>query len=125
MYDCVPRKHEEALSQNPNANIRHLLDSLVSALAVCTTAFRSKLFLNTLQHTATPESRRQQLQKMLHSVDVLFIFLLFFQLPQILGHTKACHVMQRQVCIQILLDLTSIVFMNTIENKVPESTVDV
>ena len=36
---------EEALSQNQNADIRHLLDSLVSALALYATAFRCRLSL--------------------------------------------------------------------------------
>jgi len=38
-------KYQEALSYKPNADLRHLLDSLVSALAVYATAFRSKLSL--------------------------------------------------------------------------------
>ena len=37
--------NEEALSQDPNAYIRHLFDSLVSVLAVYATAFRSELSL--------------------------------------------------------------------------------
>jgi len=39
--------NEEALSQNPNADrgIRHLLDSLVSALAVYATAFGPRFSL--------------------------------------------------------------------------------
>jgi len=42
IYNCVPRKLKRHSSQNQNADIRHLLDSLVSALAVYATAFRSK-----------------------------------------------------------------------------------
>ena len=45
IYNCVPRKLKRHSSQNHNADIRHLLDSLVSALAVYATAFRSKLSL--------------------------------------------------------------------------------
>jgi len=45
IYNCVPRKLKRHSSQNQNADIRHLLDSLVSALAVYATAFRSKLSL--------------------------------------------------------------------------------
>jgi len=44
IYNCVPRKLKRHSSQNQNADIRHLLDSLVSALAFYATAFRSKLF---------------------------------------------------------------------------------
>jgi len=36
-------KYQEAFFSKPNADLRHLLDSLVSALAVYATAFRSKL----------------------------------------------------------------------------------
>jgi len=39
-----------ALYYNPNADICHLLDSLVSALAVYATAFRSRLSLVTSSH---------------------------------------------------------------------------
>jgi len=39
-------KYEEVFSYKPNADTSHLLDSLVSALAVYATAFRSKLSLN-------------------------------------------------------------------------------
>jgi len=38
-------KYEEVFSYKPNADTSHLLDSLVSALAVYATAFRSKLSL--------------------------------------------------------------------------------
>jgi len=38
-------KYQEAFSYKPNADTSHLLDSLVSALAVYATAFRSKLSL--------------------------------------------------------------------------------
>jgi len=38
-------KFQEAFSYKPNADTSHLLDSLVSALAVYATAFRSKLSL--------------------------------------------------------------------------------
>ena len=38
-------KYEEAFSYKPNADTSHLLDSLVSALAVYATAFRSRLSL--------------------------------------------------------------------------------
>jgi len=38
-------KYEEVFSYKPNADTPHLLDSLVSALAVYATAFRSKLSL--------------------------------------------------------------------------------
>jgi len=44
-YYCVPHKYEEAFSYKPNADTSHLLDSLVSALAVYATAFRSRLSL--------------------------------------------------------------------------------
>jgi len=40
-------KYQESLSYKPNADTSHLLDSLVSALAVYATAFRSKLSLRT------------------------------------------------------------------------------
>jgi len=40
-------KYQEALSYKLNADTSHLLDSLVSALAVYATAFRSKLSLRT------------------------------------------------------------------------------
>jgi len=39
-------KYQEAFSYKPNADTSHLLDSLVSALAVYATAFRSKLSLS-------------------------------------------------------------------------------
>jgi len=39
-------KYEEAFSYKPNADTSHLLDSLVSALAVYATAFRSRLSLS-------------------------------------------------------------------------------
>ena len=42
---------EEAIFSKPNADIQHLLDSLVSALAVYATAFRSKLSLHELTGT--------------------------------------------------------------------------
>jgi len=41
-------KYEEVFSYKPNADTSHLLDSLVSALAVYATAFRSKLSLGFL-----------------------------------------------------------------------------
>jgi len=41
-------KYEEAFSYKPNADTSHLLDSLVSALAVYATAFRSRLSLKVL-----------------------------------------------------------------------------
>jgi len=41
-------KYQEAFFSKPNADLRHLLDSLVSALAVYATAFRSKLSLFSL-----------------------------------------------------------------------------
>jgi len=46
-------KFQEAFSYKPNADTSHLLDSLVSALAVYATAFRSKLSLLSvcLSHT--------------------------------------------------------------------------
>ena len=45
-YYCVPHKIRRGiLYSKPNADLRHLLDSLVSALAVYATAFRSKLSL--------------------------------------------------------------------------------
>jgi len=44
IYYCVPHKRRGTLSKY-NADIRHLLDSLVSALAVYGTAFRSRLSL--------------------------------------------------------------------------------
>jgi len=45
IYNCVPRKLKRHSSQNQNTDIRPLLDSLVSALAVYAIAFRSKLSL--------------------------------------------------------------------------------
>ena len=44
-YYCVPHKIRRGFFSKPNADLRHLLDSLVSALAVYATAFRSKLYL--------------------------------------------------------------------------------
>jgi len=45
IYNCVPRKLKRHSPPKPNADIPHLLDSLVSALAVYATVFRSKLSL--------------------------------------------------------------------------------
>ena len=45
IYNCVPRKLKKHFFSIPNADIRHLLDSIVYALAVYATAFRSKLSL--------------------------------------------------------------------------------
>ena len=44
-YYCVPHKIRRGILLTTNADIRHLLDSLVSALAVYATAFRSRLSL--------------------------------------------------------------------------------
>ena len=44
-YYCVPHKLRRGILLTTNAYIRHLLDSLVSALAVYATAFRSRLSL--------------------------------------------------------------------------------
>jgi len=44
-------KYEEVFSYKPNADTSHLLDSLVSALAVYATAFRSKLSLSPMTPT--------------------------------------------------------------------------
>ena len=45
IYNCVPHKLKRHPFLKQNADIRHLLDSLVSALVVYATAFRSKLSL--------------------------------------------------------------------------------
>jgi len=47
-------KYEEVFSYKPNADTSHLLDSLVSALAVYATAFRSKLSLVGLAERRKP-----------------------------------------------------------------------
>jgi len=53
-------KYEEIFSYKPNADTSHLLDSLVSALAVYATAFRSKLsLLSPLYGTIFLESSRK------------------------------------------------------------------
>ena len=44
-YYCVPHKIRRGILLTTHADIRHLLDSLVSALAVYATAFRSRLSL--------------------------------------------------------------------------------
>ena len=44
-YYCVPHKIRRGILLTTNADIRHLLDSLVSALAVYAIAFRSRLSL--------------------------------------------------------------------------------
>ena len=47
-------KYQEAFSYKPNADTSHLLDSLVSALAVYATAFRSKLSLLSINFACLP-----------------------------------------------------------------------
>ena len=69
IYNCVPRKLKRHSSQNQNADIRHLLDSLVSALAVYATAFRSKLSL--------PPNKHPYLYTHVHPWKLMYIFLPF------------------------------------------------
>jgi len=51
-YYCVPHKIRRGILLITNADIRHLLDSLVSALAVYATAFRSRLSLPSMRVTS-------------------------------------------------------------------------
>ena len=55
-YYCVPHKIRRGILLTTNADIRHLLDSLVSALAVYATAFRSRLSLSHYSHYPSPFS---------------------------------------------------------------------